>query len=152
MRHTFTREQFIDRPLDDVFAFFADANNLQRITPGWLHFRMLTPGPIEMRVGARIDYRIRLRGVPIVWKTGIRDWDPPRRFVDVQVQGPYRVWEHTHEFAAVSNGTLVRDVVEYELPAGRLGEIMRTMFVARDIAAIFDHRRVVLAEIFGSDS
>lgn len=152
MRHTFTREQFIDRPLGDVFAFFADANNLQRITPAWLRFEMVTPAPVEMRAGARIDYRIRLHHVPIVWKTLIREWDPPHRFVDAQIQGPYRVWEHTHEFAAVSNGTLVRDVVEYELPAGWLGEVVRRLFVARDIAAIFDHRRAALSDVFRGDS
>lgn len=152
MRHTFTREQFIDRPLGDVFAFFADANNLQRITPAWLRFEMVTPAPVEMRAGARIDYRIRLHHVPIVWKTLIREWDPPHRFVDAQIQGPYRVWEHTHEFAAVSNGALVRDVVEYELPAGWLGEVVRRLFVARDIAAIFDHRRAALSDVFRGDS
>jgi ligand-binding SRPBCC domain-containing protein len=152
MIHTFTREQFIERPVDDVFAFYADAANLERITPAWLNFRILTPMPIEMRPGARIDYRIRLRGLPVTWKSEIVEWDPPRRFTDVQLRGPYRTWEHTHEFHPVSGGTLVRDSVRYELPAGWLGEVLRRTGVSRDIAAIFEHRRVRLAQIFSNQS
>lgn len=152
MRHTITHEQFIERPLEAVFAFHADARNLERITPPWLSFRIATEGPIEMRAGARIDYRLRVRGLPVAWRTQITEWDSPRRFVDLQVSGPYRVWEHTHEFAEVAGGTLVRDVVCYELPGGWLGEVMRRLFVARDIAAIFEYRRAALTAILASRS
>jgi ligand-binding SRPBCC domain-containing protein len=103
-----------------------------------------------MQAGARIDYRIRLRGIPVVWKTRITEWEAPVRFVDVQLSGPYRVWEHTHEFQAVSGGTIVRDTVDYELPAGWLGELLRRTVVARDIARIFEYRRGALAQAFES--
>ena len=152
MLHTLNREQLIQRPPDDVFAFFADAANLERLTPPWLRFQILTSGPIEMQAGTRIDYRIRMRGLPIVWETEIAEWDPPRRFVDVQLRGPYRRWEHTHEFVAMAGGTLVRDVVHYELPAGWLGEAARRLVVARDISNIFDYRRAALTDVFGSRS
>jgi ligand-binding SRPBCC domain-containing protein len=144
----FTREQFIDRPLPEVFAFYADASNLERITPAWLQFRIATPGPIAMQRGARIDYRIRLRGVTVRWTSEITEWTPPHRFVDVQVRGPYRTWEHTHEFFVVSGGTLVRDAIRYELPLGLIGEIARRAFVAQDVERIFDYRREALAAHF----
>jgi len=148
MRHTLIREQFLSQTPEEVFAFYADARNLERITPPWLHFRILNDGPIAMQPGTLIDYRIRVRGLPVNWRTRITVWDPPHRFVDVQIRGPYRTWEHTHEFHAVAGGTLVRDLVSYELPAGWLGEMVRRLFVARDVAAIFDHRRTALASIF----
>jgi ligand-binding SRPBCC domain-containing protein len=141
----FTREQLIERPLDEVFAFFADAHNLERITPPWIGFRILTPGPVEMKPGARFDYRIRLRGVPIRWTSEIVEWNPPVRFVDVQIRGPYRTWEHAHEFEATARGTRVRDVVRYSLPLGWMGEAVRRMFVGADIARIFEYRREALA-------
>lgn len=144
----FTREQVIGRPLPEVFAFYADANNLERITPAWLRFRIATPGPITMQRGTRIDYHIRLHGVSVRWTSEIVEWTPPHRFIDVQVRGPYRTWEHTHEFLPVPGGTLVRDSVRYQLPLGWLGEIARRGFVARDVAHIFDHRREALAAHF----
>ena len=147
--HTLSRETVLPRPLDEVFSFYADASNLGTITPPWLEFRMLTPAPVPMAPGVRIDYRIRLHGMPMRWKTEIREWNPPHRFVDVQLQGPYRVWEHTHEFVAVAAGTLVRDTVRYALPLGALGELVRRAFVARDIDRIFDYRERVLARRFG---
>lgn len=152
MLHTFAREQFIERAVDEIFAFYADAANLELMTPAWLNFHILTPMPIEMRPGARIDYRIRLRGLPVTWRTEIVEWDPPRRFIDVQLRGPYRTWEHTHEFHPVSGGTVVRDSVRYELPAGWLGEVLRRAVVSRDINAIFEHRRACLARIFSNQS
>jgi ligand-binding SRPBCC domain-containing protein len=147
--HTLIREQMIERPLEEVFAFHADARNLERITPPWLSFRILTQGPVEMRRGAQIDYRIRVHGVPVVWKSEIREWGPPHRFVDVQLRGPYRMWEHAHEFAPVPGGTLVRDVVNYALPAGWMGELVCRLVVDRDVSAIFDYRQKALAAVFG---
>ncbi|HEX5131423.1 MAG TPA: SRPBCC family protein [Candidatus Krumholzibacteria bacterium] len=153
MRTTrFLREQFIERPLDEVFAFYADAANLERITPPWLNFRILTPLPIPMRAGTLIEYQIRLRGLPMRWQTRIAEWNAPHGFMDVQVRGPYRVWEHRHEFHAVSGGTLVRDTIDYALPAGWLGELVRRFVVSGDIEKIFDHRRRALMTIFALDS
>jgi ligand-binding SRPBCC domain-containing protein len=112
--HLLERSQRIERPVEDVFEFFADARNLESITPAWLHFRIVTPGRIEMRPGALIEYRLRLHGLPLRWLTRIEEWEPGRRFVDVQVRGPYRLWHHSHEFEAEgANATLVRDRVKY---------------------------------------
>ncbi|HXV13382.1 MAG TPA: SRPBCC family protein [Candidatus Krumholzibacteria bacterium] len=148
----FTREQFVDRPVAGVFSFFADARNLEFITPPWLRFHITTAGPIRMERGARVDYRIRLRGVPVRWTSEILEWSPPYRFVDVQVRGPYRLWEHTHEFFEVAGGTLVRDEVRYALPMGRLGEIAVRRFVAKDVARIFEYRRDALASRLARDA
>jgi ligand-binding SRPBCC domain-containing protein len=148
--YVFTREQFVDRPLAGVFSFFADARNLELITPPWLRFRVTTAGLIRMERGARIDYHIRLRGLPIRWTSEITEWNPPYRFVDVQVRGPYRLWEHTHEFFALSGGTLIRDEVRYALP--RLGEIAGRRFVAKDVARIFEYRREALVSRLTRDA
>ncbi len=112
-----------------VFPFFADARNLEAITPPLLGFRVVTPDPIEMRVGTLIQYRLRLHGVPVYWLTSIQAWDPPHRFVDVQVRGPYGLWHHTHTFEEVDGGTLMRDTVRYAIGFGPLGEIARRTLV-----------------------
>ncbi len=134
---------------DVVFAFFADAFNLERITPPWLGFRVLTPGPIVMARGTLIEYRLKLHGVPIRWLTRIEVWEPPNRFVDVQVRGPYRLWHHTHSFEPDGDSTLMRDTVRYALPLGPLGELARRAFVARDLARIFDFRQQAVAGLLG---
>jgi len=134
------RSQRIDRPLPEVFSFFADAANLQAITPPYLGFEILTPQPIAMRTGARIDYRISLLGVPMTWRTLISTWEPNVRFVDEQISGPYASWHHTHSFEADGDATVVSDVVEYRMPLGRLGRVARTLFVARTLDKIFDYR------------
>jgi ligand-binding SRPBCC domain-containing protein len=139
--YTLVREQVVARPLAEVFAFFSDAANLEAITPDSLRFRILSPEPIAMRAGARIDYRLSLFGVPFQWRTRIDAWEPGRRFVDVQERGPYRHWHHTHEFAPVAGGTRVRDTVRYALPLGPLGALAHALFVRRQVEAIFDHRR-----------
>jgi ligand-binding SRPBCC domain-containing protein len=139
--HLLERSQRIARPPEEVFAFFSDAHNLEAITPGWLRFRIVTPGQIEMAPGTLIEYRLRLHGLPIRWLTRIEEWEPGRRFVDVQVRGPYALWHHTHEFEADGDGaTVVRDRVSYALPLGPLGELARRAIVARDLDRIFDHR------------
>jgi len=139
--HVLRREQRIPGGPDSVFGFFADAGNLEAITPPWLGFRIVTPRPIEMRVGALIEYRLRLHGVPVSWLTRIEEWEPGVRFVDAQLTGPYALWHHTHEFAPDGEGgTIVRDTVRYALPYGPLGELARRLFVARDLDAIFDFR------------
>jgi ligand-binding SRPBCC domain-containing protein len=139
----------VPRPADDVFAFFADARNLEAITPPWLHFRIVGTGPVEMRPGALIEYRLVLHGVPVHWLTRIAVWEPGRRFVDVQVRGPYRLWEHTHAFEPHGDGTVVRDRVRYRLPLGIIGGLAHLACVRRDLHRIFDHRRREVARRLG---
>jgi len=114
-----TTWQWLPRPREEVFRFFSDARNLQHITPAFLHFHVLTPNPIEMRRGALIDYRLKLRGVPLRWRSEITSWEPPQRFSDIQVRGPYAEWVHTHAFEEKDGGTLVTDVVRYRLRGPR---------------------------------
>lgn len=136
----------VPRGREEAFAFFSDAHNLERITPGFLEFRVLTPAPIELREGVVIDYALRVRGVPLRWRSEITVWDPPHRFVDRQVRGPYRRWVHEHRFVSLEGGgTLVEDRVEYAVPGGRL---VHALFVKRDVQAIFAYRTAVLQEIF----
>lgn len=141
------REQVLPRPVDEVFGFFADALNLEAITPPLLRFQVLTPAPIEMRAGALIAYRMRLRGLPVSWLTRIEAWEPQSRFIDTQLKGPYRLWHHTHTFEACREGTLMRDRVRYELPLGPLGEIARLAFVRGELRRIFDYRSVTIARM-----
>ncbi len=140
------RVQILPRPRDEVFAFFEDARNLEAITPPFLRFRVVTPGPIAMRAGALIEYRLSLFGAPFGWQTEIEIYEPTRRFVDRQLRGPFRVWRHTHEFEDVAGGTRMTDHVEYELPLGPLGDIAHALFVKRTVAKIFDYR----AEVIGA--
>jgi ligand-binding SRPBCC domain-containing protein len=128
----------------DTFAFFADASNLQCLTPPWLDFRIMTPLPIDMREGTRIDYRIRLYGVPIPWRSRIDVWEHGVRFVDRQLIGPYRWWHHEHRFEPVSAGTRVIDEVEF-LPRLRW---VTSRLVQRDVARIFAYRREKLQQLF----
>lgn len=146
--HTLRRERQIPRRIEEVFRFFSDARNLEAITPPWLGFRTLTPGPIQIAAGTRIRYRLSLHGVPVTWTTGIRRWDPPRRFIDVQLSGPYRLWHHTHRFEPHDGGTLMSDVVRYRLPFGPLGRMVNALLVRRDVERIFDYRNRRIEEIF----
>jgi hypothetical protein len=145
--HRLERSQLIRKPLDEVFAFFADAANLEAITPHFLRFRVTTPGPIDMRVGTRIEYELSLFGLPFKWRTRIADWQPERRFIDVQEAGPYALWRHTHEFEARGHTTLMRDTVEYREPFGALGALAHVLFVERTVARIFDFRRAAVARL-----
>ena len=148
------RRQIVHRPLDEVFEFFSDAANLEALTPNDLHFKILTPLPIEMAPGARIEYRLRLFGVPFHWCTEIETFDPPRRFTDVQAKGPYRRWHHTHEFREVSGGiegTEVIDRVEYEMPLGWLGRLAHALFVRRSLRKIFDFRRAAVDRVLSTE-
>ncbi len=143
------RQQLLPRPRDEVFAFFEDAGNLERITPPFLRFRNVTPRPIAMHEGTLIDYRIQLFGVPLAWRTRIDVYEPRIRFVDTQIRGPYRLWRHTHTFDDVPGGTLMRDRVEYLLPLGPLGVAARAVFVRRTLDRIFDYRQQTIATLFG---
>lgn len=139
--HELRREQVLDGTPDDLFGFFADAFNLEALTPPLLRFRVVTPAPIEMGAGTFIQYRLRLHGVPVGWKTLIQAWEPPGRFVDVQVSGPYALWHHTHELSPVGDArTLMRDTVRYAIGFGALGALAHRMLVRRDVEAIFDFR------------
>jgi ligand-binding SRPBCC domain-containing protein len=139
--HTLRREQVLDAPPEAVFGFFADPLNLEAITPPLLRFAVVTPTPIAMSVGTFIQYRLRLHGVPVRWDTLIEAWEPPWRFVDVQVRGPYRLWHHTHELSALDGDrTLMRDTVRYALGFGALGALAHRLVVRRDLEAIFAYR------------
>ena len=149
--HLLEREQFVPTPVDATFRFFADARNLERITPPWLAFRVVTPGDIEMAVGATIDYRIRLLGISVGWRSLISRWEPGVAFVDQQVKGPYRWWHHLHTFEAREGGTLIRDRVEYAVPYGPLAPVAHALVVRGRLRKIFDFRRDAIARIFGDD-
>ena len=150
--HGLRREQELDGTPDEVFPFFADAFNLEAITPPLLRFRVVTPGPIEMQVGALIQYRLRLRGMPVTWKTLIQDWTPNRRFVDTQLSGPYALWHHTHSFDPLpGERTLMTDTVRYAIGFGPLGEIAHRALVRRDVEAIFDYRREALVPLLARE-
>jgi ligand-binding SRPBCC domain-containing protein len=142
---TLEREQLLPGRPQDVFPFFADARNLEAITPPILRFEVVTPGAIPMRVGALIQYRLTLRAIGVTWLTSIQEWDPPHRFVDQQVRGPYALWHHTHAFVEAGASTLMRDTVRYAIGFGPLGALAARAFVHRDVAAIFDFRRDAVA-------
>lgn len=142
---TFQSELWLPQPKELVFDFFGNARNLQAITPPWLKFEILTPAPIVMRVGALIDYRLRVHGFPIRWQTEITSWSPPHHFVDVQLRGPYTLWHHTHKFIDHNGGTNCFDEVRYR-PLG--GSLMDRLFVRRDIEEIFAYRREQLLKFF----
>jgi len=143
--HEFQSEVWLPLTPAELFPFFADAGNLDALTPPWLHFRIVTPTPIAMCEGALIDYRLRVRGVPLRWRTRINVWQPPHRFVDEQLRGPYRQWIHEHTFEASRRGTLARDHVRYAVP---LDFLMHRWFVRPDIERIFRFRSEALRRKF----
>lgn len=138
-------ECVLPRTLEEVFPFFADAHNLQQITPPWLDFHIVTPGEIDMQAGALIDYKLRLRGIPIRWRTRISEWEPQHRFVDEMLRGPYRWWHHEHLFEFCDAGTRVIDRVHYGVPGGAL---VHRLVVGRDVQKIFEYRQATLRELF----
>lgn len=140
-------ELFLPKAIDGVFEFFGDAFNLEQITPPFLRFEVQTPRPIRMAAGTLIDYRLKVRGVPLRWRSEITAWEPPFRFVDEQRRGPYRLWHHEHTFQAVEGGTIVRDTVTYRVPGGRL---VNRLFIAPDLRRIFQYRRDALRRIMTS--
>lgn len=145
----FHADQFVPRPLEEVFSFFSRAENLQRLTPPWLHFRILSVDPEPVRKGTLIRYSLRWRIFPIRWTTEIREWDPPNGFVDVQLKGPYNLWHHQHRFIAEAGGTRIIDEVQYALPFGVLGRIAHALKVKNDVATIFAYREDMVRKMFG---
>lgn len=147
--HILERKQIIERPRKEVFEFFADAGNLERITPPELNFQIITPQPIDIKKGTLIDYQLKLRGIPITWKTEITQWNPPHDFIDSALKSPYKQWIHLHTFEEGANGeTIMRDIVRYRLPFEPLGDIAH-FYVKKELAYIFDYRYKVIEEIFG---
>ena len=145
--HHFSSEIWLARPIKEVFAFFSDAANLDSITPPWVSFRTVTRQPIEMHVGAVIDYRLRVRGFPIRWRSEITAWEPPYHFVDEQTRGPYRLWIHAHKFESRNGGALVCDDVRYAVPFDWL---LHKLIVRPDVERIFAYRADCLRRRFGS--
>lgn len=140
-------EQWLPRPRTEVFDFFADAFNLEDITPPWLNFHVVTPRPIVMAAGTLIEYRLRLHGIPLWWQTEISRWEPPFSFVDQQRRGPYRLWHHLHTFEERDGGTVCTDVVDYGFFGGPL---VHALLVKGDLDKIFTHRSERMHALFGT--
>ncbi len=145
----FHSEQVVPRPVNEVFEFFSRAENLQEITPDWLNFEIVKIDPSPVRKGTLIDYKLRLRGLPLQWRSEIVDWNPPHKFVDVQLRGPYKLWRHTHLFIAEGNSTRIVDEVLYRLPFGFLGTLAHRLLVRRNVERIFSFRQEKIASLFG---
>jgi hypothetical protein len=148
--HLLERSQRVAVPVEQAFAFYGDDRNLEPLTPPWLHFQVTTPRPLTMGADTLLEYRLRLHGIPLRWRTRIETWEPPHRFVDFQEKGPYSLWEHTHLFEADGDGaTVIHDRVRYALPLGPLGSIAHRLFVRKDLKRIFDYRRDAIAARIG---
>jgi ligand-binding SRPBCC domain-containing protein len=145
--HVLRRKQFLPLPRAEAFRFFADASNLERITPPWLNFRIVKHPEGGIHTGALIRYRLGWHGIPIGWTTEIRRWNPPYFFTDTQIRGPYKLWHHTHKFEEVEGGTMMTDIVWYKLPFGPLGEIAHAIHVRKDVERIFDYRVQEIAKL-----
>jgi ligand-binding SRPBCC domain-containing protein len=145
--HVLERSQRVEVPVEQAFDFYVDALNLEPMTPPWLHFEVTTPGELRLRQGTLLDYKLRLHGVPVRWQTRIEAWEPPLRFVDIQLKGPYSLWEHTHLFEKDGEtATIIHDRVRYAIPLGPLGALAHLLFVRRDLRRIFDYRRDAVSE------
>jgi ligand-binding SRPBCC domain-containing protein len=151
MSHILHREQWVPRPLDEVFAFFSDAGNLEQITPAWLNFRIQNSFSGAITAGTRIEYRLAWHGIPLRWTTRIVRWEPPHSFEDRQISGPFRLWRHTHRFEAELGGTRLIDDVRYALPLGLLGRAVHVLAVRRDLERIFDFREQRIRALFGGE-
>ena len=150
MRYTLHSRQLVPRAIDEVFAFYAEPENLAVITPSWLGFKIVDPLKPVMAPGLRITYRIHPLGIPQRWVSEITAYEPPHRFVDEQRVGPYTSWHHEHVFESIDGGTAIIDTVTYEVPLGPLGRIANWLFVRRQLESIFAHRERVIAQRFGT--
>ncbi|HST78696.1 MAG TPA: SRPBCC family protein [Verrucomicrobiae bacterium] len=144
-----TFNQLVPRPLEEVFAFFSRAENLEVITPQWLRFQVISVAPEPIQKGTLIEYRLKLHGLPLRWTSQIVEWDPPHKFVDLQVQGPYKLWRHTHLFIPEGGNTRICDEVLYSLPIGPLGRLAHSLFVRQDVERIFAFRASAVRTRFG---
>ena len=143
---TLQSAQWLPRRPDEIFDYYADAFNLELLTPPWLQFRVITPPPIHIEQGTEIEYRLRLHGIPLGWRSRITAWQPPHSFTDEQIRGPYRRWTHRHTFTPQDGGTLITDFVEYDMLGGLL---IDRLLVRRDLRRIFAYRQDQLAARFG---
>lgn len=148
MAHTYrlSREQWIPKSIEEAFAFFSRPENLEEITPPWLGFHIVRTDR-QLQAGSLINYRLRIHGLPMRWTSEITVWEPPYRFVDMQLSGPYKLWRHEHSFREHNGGTLIRDRVDYALPFGMIGEIAHALMVRRDVENIFEFRRERLQQL-----
>jgi len=144
-------KQFIERPLAEVFDFFSTPENLAEITPSELNFKILSPHPLEMKQGAVFDYTIKLYKISVHWRTLITTYEPPYRFVDEQIKGPYSYWHHTHIFKEVNDGVEIHDSVSYSIPFGLLGRLLHAVWIKRDLERIFKFRKNVIDQIFSKN-
>jgi len=147
--YTLTFAQHVPRELSEVFAFFSRAENLEAITPAWLHFKILAVTPVPICQGTLISYSLRLHGIPLHWMSEIVEWNPPYRFVDLQRRGPYKLWRHEHYFKARDGGTLITDMVSLALPLGILGHIAYKVRVHAQVKEIFTFRENKIRALFG---
>ena len=146
--HILTKETIINRPLNEVFDFFSKAENLNKLTPPELSFKIITPLPIEIKQGAVIDYKIKLNGIPFYWKTEITIFEPQKRFIDKQLKGPYKVWIHEHTFEERDGKTYMKDIVQFLSPGWILEPLINKLFVEKKVKAIFDYRETILKGLF----
>ena len=148
----FKKELYVERPLEEVFNFFSRAENLQKVTPPQLQFHILTPLPIEMKTGTIIDYQLKVYHLPFSWRTEITEWDPPHKFTDIQVRGPYRKWIHQHFFEKSGDGTMMKDLLQYAIPGGIFATWINSLLVRKDIESIFRFREKRFREIFNLET
>ncbi len=148
--YVLNREQWLPRPIEEVFEFFSRPENLQVITPPWLDFRMVDTPP-DLQAGSLIRYRLRWRWMPIRWTTEISEWAPPHRFVDRALSSPYALWNHEHTFVSKDGGTLMRDRVTYALPFAAIGRMAHRALVKQDVERIFDFRAETMRKLFQSE-
>ena len=146
--YTIDSEAVVNQPIEKVFEFFSKAENLEKITPDWLKFRIKTPIPIEMCKGQLIEYELRLLGLPFTWKTEITEWDPPNRFIDTQIKGPYILWVHEHKFIDLGATTKMLDHVDYSVPGWFLAPVIHKLFVRKKVEAIFKYRSKIIRTLF----
>lgn len=140
-------EQWVPKKISEVFPFFADPKNLEALTPPWLNFRITSQTTPTTELGTLIEYQLRMRGIPMKWKSEITEWIPNERFADNQLIGPYRKWYHVHRFVEKDGGTLLLDTVDFILPMGIFGKIALPL-VKRDLTKIFNHRLKVIENLF----
>ena len=143
-----TWEQFIDQPINKVFKYFSQPENLEEITPPRLKFTILTPHPIPMEKGSLIDYTIRILGFPVHWRTLITSYNPPHGFVDEQIKGPYVIWHHRHSFKDINGGTMIQDTVRYAVPLGIIGRFLNFIWIQKDLKDIFAYRKIIISNKF----
>jgi len=143
-----TAEQWLPLGVEELFAFFSNEKNLELLTPPWLHFHVIGKSTPQLQKGTLIDYRLKVRGIPIRWQSRIEEWRPNERFVDTQIRGPYNYWHHTHLFLPERGGTLCIDRVRYRVPGGALGRWFVLPFVRRDVETIFAFRRNTILSHF----